>query len=310
MAAVETLQLVKVFNNVVAVNRLSMTVPERSCFGFLGPNGAGKTTTVKILTGLTRPTQGTATVFDMDILTEMDRIRKLIGYMPEIGPKPKEKALDHLVALASINSSLGRRSLMAQAMDLLEILGLWEARNKKIHTFSMGMFKKWLLASALMGEPEILFLDEPTANLDPISKIEILDLIKKFSKERTVFMNSHVLSEVERIADHVAILNRGKLVVQDTVKQLQERISEGGRDFILKSKRKEELKEFLEPSKEVLKVTLEEDGLRIATTNPDALWGLLAKAYYESGITVTEFREISMNLEDVFVKIIKEEELG
>jgi len=172
------------------------------------------------------------------------------------------------------------------------------------------MFKKWLLASALMGEPEILFLDEPTANLDPISKIEILDLIKKFSKERTVFMNSHVLSEVERIADHVAILNRGKLVVQDTVKQLQERISEGGRDFILKSKRKEELKEFLEPSKEVLKLTLEEDGLRIATTNPDALWGLLAKAYYESGITVTEFREISMNLEDVFVKIIKEEELG
>lgn len=167
MAAVETFELTKVYPNVAAVDRLNITVPERCCFGFLGPNGAGKTTTIKMLTGLTYPTYGTARILGWSILTEMSKIRKVIGYMPEYSPKPKDRALDLLVSLAELNCSADKASLRRQAKDLLEMFGLWAHRKKKVHTFSMGMFKKWLLAATLIGDPEVVFLDEPTANLDP-----------------------------------------------------------------------------------------------------------------------------------------------
>ncbi|MHA1579040.1 MAG: ABC transporter ATP-binding protein, partial [Candidatus Freyarchaeota archaeon] len=309
---VETFDLVKVFPGVTAVDNLSLVVPERNCFGFLGPNGAGKTTTVKMLTGLTYPTNGTATVFGWSILTEISKIRKVVGYMPEFIPKPKGKALDLLVSLAGLNSSMDKQSLRAQARDLLEMFDLWEVRNRKVHTFSMGMFKKWLLALTLMGEPEVLFLDEPTANLDPVGRVELLDLIKKLGRERTVFINSHVLPEVERVANNFAIINEGKLVIQGTMKQLKETISGGTYTYVVKCSRPEELRGFLESSEDVSSLALEEGKIKLTTRNPEGVWVTLNKAYNEAGITVTEFREAGQNLEEIFLKLIKadEEEAG
>jgi ABC-2 type transport system ATP-binding protein len=306
--AVETFGLSKFYSKVVAVDELSMVVPTRGCFGFLGPNGAGKTTTMKMLTGLTYPSSGTATVLGYSILTEMGKIRKLIGYMPEFIPHPKGRALDLLVSLANLNYSMGTQSLKAQANDLLEMFDLSDVKKKKVHTFSMGMFKKWLLAATLMGEPEILFLDEPTANLDPVSRAELLDYIKKLGKERTIFINSHVLPEVERVANNVAIINRGKLVIQGTVKTLRETIKETNYIYIVKSKRVKELKDFLESQKVVSNIALEEEGIKLTTNNPEEVWTALVKAHNELGVTVTEFKEVGKTLEDIFIQLIKGEE--
>ncbi|MEM2135079.1 MAG: ABC transporter ATP-binding protein [Candidatus Jordarchaeaceae archaeon] len=304
----ELFGLSKFYPKVVAVDDLSMVVPGRRCFGFLGPNGAGKTTTMKMLTGLTYPSSGTATVLGYSILTEMGKIRKLFGYMPEFIPHPEGRALSLLVSLAGLNCSMGRQSLKAQAKDLLEMFGLGEVKNKKVQTFSMGMFKKWLLAATLMGEPEILFLDEPTANLDPVSRAELLDFIKKLGRERTIFINSHVLPEVERVADNVAIINKGKLVTQGTIKKLKETIRGANYTYIVKSSRVEELRGFLESCKAILNLALEEGNIKLVTNNPEEVWAILAKAYTESGITVTEFKEVGKTLEDVFLQLIRGEE--
>lgn len=306
--AVETFGLSKFYSKVIAVSELSMVVPARGCFGFLGPNGAGKTTTMKMLTGLTYPSSGTATVLGYSILTEMGKIRKLIGYMPEFIPHPKGRALDLLISLTDLNHSMDRQSLKAQANDLLEMFDLGAVKNKKVHTFSMGMFKKWLLAATLMGEPDIIFLDEPTANLDPASRAELLDYIKKLGKERTLFINSHVLPEVERVANNIAIINKGKLVIQGTVKKLRETIKETSFTYLVKSDRVKELKEFLESHKAVSNVTLEEEGVKLTTNNPEEVWAALAKAQNELGITVTEFKEVGRSLEDIFLQLIKREE--
>ncbi len=312
MAAIETFELTKIYPKVVAVEGLSISVPERCCFGFLGPNGAGKTTTMKMLTGLTYPTYGTARILGWSILTEMGKIRKVIGYLPAYAPKPKGKALDLIVSLASLNCPADKVSLKRHAKDLLEMFGLWEVRNKKVHTFSMGMFKKWLLALTLMGEPEIVLLDEPTANLDPVGRAELLDLIEGLSKERTIFLNSHVLPEVERVADHVAVINEGKLVVQGTVEQLQEMVRGTNYVYTVRTMQVEELKTFLEGSNAVLEIKPKEDGLELITSNPEAVWVELVKAYQEAGIIVTEFKEVRKSMEEIFLKLImgEEEEAG
>lgn len=142
----------------------------------------------------------------------------------------------------------------------------------------------------------------------PIGRTELLELIKDLSRERTVFVNSHILPEVEKIADYVAVINKGQLVAQGTINQLQEMVRGANYVYIVKSRRAKELKEFLEASSAVSKINLEEGGLRLVTSNPEAVWEELAKAYNEAGITVTEFKEVEKTLEDVFFKLIMREE--
>lgn len=276
MSAIEVLGLCKNYNRTVAVSDLNMTVPANTCFGFLGPNGAGKTTTMKMLLGLTIPTRGTATVLGYDIIRNIGEIRERVGYLPEFAPKPNERALNFLVMLARVNSPYGRQALKSQAKDALERVGLWEVRNKKVSKFSMGMFRKWLIAQALMGNPELLFLDEPTANLDPMARLDILNLIMKLKKERTVFLNSHVLPEVERVVDQVGIINKGSLVVESTLKQLRSRMKKSKTSYLIVSSNNEGIMRNLEERKVVSDVQLVGEGVKVLTPSREKLWVALA----------------------------------
>ena len=307
MSAIEIFGLSKNYNRTVAVSDLNMTVPVNTCFGFLGPNGAGKTTTVKMLIGLTAPTRGSATVLGYNIIRNMDDIRERIGYLPEYAPKPNKKALNFLVRLARVNSPYDRQTLKGQAKDALEEVGLWEVRNKKVHKFSMGMFKKWLVAQALMGNPELLFLDEPTANLDPKGRVDMLNLITRLKKERTVFLNSHVLPEVERVVDHVGIIDKGKLVIEGTLKQLQSRMKKSKASYLIVSSNNEEMAKRLEARKVVEVVELGRDGIQISTKSREKLWTAISEISAETGITVSEFKEVGKGLEDIFLAIMEEE---
>jgi ABC-2 type transport system ATP-binding protein len=305
--AIEIFGLCKNYNRTVAVSDLNMTVPLNTCFGFLGPNGAGKTTTMKMLIGLTAPTRGGAVVLGYDIIRNMDKIRERIGYLPEFAPKPLERALSFLVRLARVNSPYDRQSLKSQAKEALEEVGLWEVRNKGVHKFSMGMFKKWLIAQALIGNPELLFLDEPTANLDPMGRVDMLNLIKRLKKERTIFLNSHVLPEVERVVDQVGIIDNGSLVVEGTLKQLQRRLRKSKATYLIVSSNNKKLIKSLEAHKAVVDAQLGDNEIQVLTSSREKLWVALTEIYAETGIIVTEFKEIGRGLEDIFLSIIEEE---
>jgi ABC-2 type transport system ATP-binding protein len=218
MAAIETEGLVKQFGRTTALGGLTMAVPPGEIFGFLGPNGAGKTTAVKLLLGLTRPTRGSATVLGRpagDLET-----RRRIGYLPELFRYQNWLTGSELLRLhADLASLSGERARLAE--DALNLVGLGGRGDDRIGGYSKGMQQRLGLAVALLGQPELVFLDEPTSALDPVARMEMRPLIRAL-KERgmTVFLNSHLLTEVEQVCDRVGIVDRGRLVAIGTLDEL------------------------------------------------------------------------------------------
>jgi ABC-2 type transport system ATP-binding protein len=218
MAAIETEGLVKQFGRTTALGGLTMAVPPGEIFGFLGPNGAGKTTAVKLLLGLTRPTRGSATVLGRpagDLET-----RRRIGYLPELFSYQNWLTGSELLRLhADLASLSGERARLAE--DALNLVGLGGRGDDRIGGYSKGMQQRLGLAVALLGQPELVFLDEPTSALDPVARMEMRPLIRAL-KERgmTVFLNSHLLTEVEQVCDRVGIVDRGRLVAIGTLDEL------------------------------------------------------------------------------------------
>jgi ABC-2 type transport system ATP-binding protein len=218
MAAIETEGLVKQFGRTTALGGLTMAVPPGEIFGFLGPNGAGKTTAVKLLLGLTRPTRGSATVLGQpagDLGT-----RRRIGYLPELFRYQNWLTGSELLRLhADLAGLSGERARLAE--DALKLVGLGGRGDDRIGGYSKGMQQRLGLAVALLGQPELVFLDEPTSALDPVARMEMRPLIRGL-KERgmTVFLNSHLLTEVEQVCDRVGIVDRGRLVAIGTLDEL------------------------------------------------------------------------------------------
>jgi ABC-2 type transport system ATP-binding protein len=222
--AVELQDLTKRFRHTVALDRLSLQVPEGSVFGFLGPNGAGKTTALRILTGLAFPTAGTARVFDHDVGTLDSRARAEIGFLPDVpGFYPWMTAAEFLRFSGRLfgiaDSVLGDR-----IGSLLEMAGLARVRTR-VGGFSRGMKQRLGVAQALINAPRLLLLDEPTSALDPIGRREVLEMIASLRGRTTVFFSTHILGDVERVCDAVAILDRGRLAASATIAELKRRVS-------------------------------------------------------------------------------------
>ncbi len=221
MLAVETFQLTKIFGRrkITALKDVDLTVAEGIIFGLLGPNGAGKTTLVKILLGVLFPTSGSARVLGRPI-NEV-QVRARIGYLPENHRYPEflkgGEVLDYYARLAGVEKA--RRE--ANKARLLQLVGMEKWANTKLKKYSKGMLQRLGLAQAMMNDPDLLFLDEPTDGVDPIGRKEIRDVLIRLKEEgKTIFLNSHLLSEVEMICDEVAILDNGELVRTGSVKEL------------------------------------------------------------------------------------------
>lgn len=225
MNVIEVNKLTKVYQvglskqKVTALNDLSLNVERGSIFGLLGPNGAGKTTLIKILLGITFPTLGNARMLNSDVSNYM--IKKKIGFLPENHKFPNyltaEQTLRYFAQLSGYeNSNLNKR-----IDELLELVRMSKWKKTKVKKYSKGMMQRLGLAQAMINEPELIFLDEPTDGVDPIGRKEIRDiLISLKEKGTTIFLNSHLLSEVELVSDRVAILNEGRLLKEGTVKEL------------------------------------------------------------------------------------------
>ena len=215
--------LTKHYGDVKAVDNVSFGVPEGDIFGFMGHNGAGKTTTIRMLLGLTRPKSGTATVLGHDIVKETLKVRRVSGFLPADFSLPGQMTpVQFLHYIASMFGMSGEE--VSKKVDyLLDLFGLTAAADKKLKGFSSGMTQKVGLAQALINDPKVLFLDEPTAGLDPIGRHDFLQYIQTLADEEdvTIFFSTHILSDIESISDQVAILNHGQLIAEGKLEELK-----------------------------------------------------------------------------------------
>jgi len=214
--------LTKYYGDTCAVDRISFEIRKGEILGLLGPNGAGKSTTLRILTCYMQPTEGSVTVKDFNIRDHPLEIKRLIGYLPEMAPLyPDMLVYDYLRFVASVRE-LERGRTDSRIRELADLCGLREVMHRSIHELSRGYKQRVGLAHAMLGDPEILVLDEPTAGLDPNQIVEIRDIIREIGKEKTVVLSTHILSEAEATCDRVVIINKGKIVADgstDTLKQ-------------------------------------------------------------------------------------------
>jgi ABC-2 type transport system ATP-binding protein len=228
MLSLDVKELTRKFGSFVAVNRLSFEVEEGEVFGLLGPNGAGKTTTLRMLACLIAPTEGFASIAGCDVRKDPVKVRKSTGILTE-NPSLYERLsafenMDFFAEAYGINNSQDRKD---RIQELLEFLNLWDRRNDKVGTFSKGMKQKLAIARATVHKPSVLFMDEPTAGLDPESAKEIRDLMAQLSKheKRTILLCTHHLEDAEKLCRRVMIMNKGKTVIVGTPDELRQKIS-------------------------------------------------------------------------------------
>jgi ABC-2 type transport system ATP-binding protein len=231
MKAITTTNLTKKFSDIIAVDEISFSVNAGEVFGFLGPNGAGKTTTIRMLTGQMLPSSGGATVAGYDILSESGQIKPKIGVIFE-----HQNLYERLTARDNLNFMRQLYGLKRSRVDqVLELVGLKDRANEKLKKYSKGMKQRLLIARALLHEPEILFMDEPTVGLDPVIAHEIRNLISQLSRDgRTIFLTTHYMEEADRLCDRVAIIYHGRIIASDTPKNLKEKFGPTLEDAYIK----------------------------------------------------------------------------
>lgn len=225
--AIETIGLVRTFGNVTAVDHLDLSVNQGELFSLLGPNGAGKTTTIKMLCCLTRPTGGTATVMGQDVQADALSVKAMIALSPqETAVAGNLNAWENLELMAGLHG-FGRREARVRSGELLELMGLTERAKDRVKKYSGGMKRRLSIAMALVSDPQVLFLDEPTLGLDPQSRRAIWEYIETLKGDKTILLTTHYLEEADALADRIAIIDDGKIVALGTAAELKDSISDG-----------------------------------------------------------------------------------
>jgi ABC-2 type transport system ATP-binding protein len=225
MDAIAVHNLTKKFSNLTAVNNVSFTVNPGEVFGYLGPNGAGKTTTIRILTGITAPTGGTASIFGLDIVSDTIRARRQMGIVYETSNVYDDLTAWQNMMFAGELYNVGRKERERRGRELLDTFGLWDRRTNRVHGFSKGMKRRLTLAMGLINDPKLLFLDEPTSGLDVQSNLIIREVLHDLtSRGVTVFLTTHNIEEANVTCDRVAIINKGRIAAIDSPERLKKTI--------------------------------------------------------------------------------------
>ncbi|HSK88536.1 MAG TPA: ATP-binding cassette domain-containing protein [Anaerolineales bacterium] len=292
-----------------AIDNLTFDAEQGEIVGFLGPNGAGKTTTMRVLTGYMPPTEGTATVAGYDIIEESLEVRKRVGYLPETVPLYNDMtALEYLKFMADL-----RRIPNAEerAYETLEGVNLKDRANSYIGTFSKGMRQRIGLAQALIHRPEVLILDEPTIGLDPAQVVEIRNVIREIGKDRTVLLSTHILTEAQQICDRVLIINKGKIVTEDTPENLQARLVGAQRVVLRVRGDSDGLTGKISKVRGVHTVDAKPDGsVEFEFGAGEDARPQVAKAVIQAGYDLLEMRPIGMSLEEIFLELTRDNAAG
>jgi ABC-2 type transport system ATP-binding protein len=266
MYIIETHKLTKFFGKRNVVYHLDLKVPKGSIYGFLGPNGAGKTTTIKMLTNALRPTYGEIKIFGLDMPRDRIRIMERVGYMPEVPIAYEEMNIFEFLIYIGRLSGLSKEEAREKTKELLAYVGVGKLAFNKIKELSSGQKQRVSFAAALIGEPELLILDEPTANLDPLGRIEFIGKLIELAKKegKTIFISSHIVSEIERMCNYVGIINQGRLIAQGKISELT-RIEENEYDILTSDN--ERVIDFLS-EKSYVRELWEEDNILHARIEP------------------------------------------
>lgn len=306
-AAIECHGLSKRYGDVLALDRLDLSVPAGAVFGFLGPNGAGKTTLARILTGLVRPTAGTASVAGLDAVTSGLALHRRISALDQHPQYYGWMRGRELLTLVGELFGMRGAALRSRVDETLAITDLTDAANRRIGGYSGGMRQRLGLAQALINRPEVLFLDEPASALDPAGRHDILGVIAGLRGQATVFMSTHILADVERICDHVAIVNKGQLVVASTVEELQERYAQPIFTIELDSGQEVQmarLAQSLEAQPWVSEVRADGVTIRVVVHDEDIASHAIMPLLGQSDAVVQRFERGRPRLEDIFLRLV------
>lgn len=301
---IEVEHLTKKFGDLKAVQDLSFKVEKGKIWGLLGPNAAGKTTTMRILTGYLPATDGKATVADYDVFEQLNEVKKITGYLPENVPLYPEMTISSYLNFVSEIKQIPTSKRKEAVNRTIEISGLESVRKRLIKNISRGFKQRVGLAQALIHEPQILILDEPTTGLDPAQIIEIRQLIKSLKGERTIILSTHILAEVTQTCDGVVIINEGKLMASDSLEKLTASYEEREGIFIRLREGGKEKVSLFESISGVEKVSFEDDEFKIEWTKGKDIRDEITKIIVEKELGLIEMRPIAMNIEDLYLKVI------
>jgi len=310
---IEVEGLTKVYGNKTAIDNLTFTVQQGEVVGFLGPNGAGKTTTMRVLSCYMPPTSGTARVGGYDIRTQALDVRRRIGYLPEHVPLYTDLTVTQYLSFVAEAKGLSRLTRRQRVGEAIERCLLQDARGRIIGKLSKGYRQRVGLAQALLGDPPILILDEPTIGLDPKQIIEIRGLIRDMQGERTVILSTHILPEVSMVCQRVIIINEGRIVAVDTPETLTRRLQRSTQVLLQIDGPPDQVTVRLREAPGVLQVVMKDGAgaLRrylVETDKDRDLRQELARVVCSSGWGLLELRPVDMSLEDVFIRLVTEEE--
>ncbi len=302
--------LTKYYGDHLAVDDLSFEIDEGHVYGFLGPNGAGKSTTMNIITGGLSATEGSIRIDGYDIFEQPEQAKKLIGYLPEQPPLyMNESPLEYLRFVGQAKGLRGK-VLNGQIREVIRQTGIEGVQHRRISALSKGYKQRVGIAQALLGDPRVIILDEPTVGLDPIQIIEIRDLIRELGKSHTVIFSSHILSEVQTVCDRILMIARGKLVAFDRPEELEKQLLSSGQITVTADADALQLEKALSQVEQVSELTVEAlpsgySAAHIRTECADlyAVSGSVFRACVKCQVTLVEMGLKKANLEDVFLEL-------
>jgi ABC-2 type transport system ATP-binding protein len=311
---IEVDHLTKSYGKNVAVNDISFTVGKGEILGFLGPNGAGKTTTMRILTGYLPATSGSARIAGFDVFEQSMEVRKRIGYLPENPPLYTDMSVRGYLEFVGRIKGVPGADLPKRVQHAMDLASLTQERDQLIKRLSRGYKQRVGIAQAIVHNPDVVILDEPTVGLDPKQIIEVRKLIKGLAGEHTIILSTHILPEASQTCDRVVIINRGRIAAVDTPENLTTQLKGSERVQMEVKATEESLREAIERVEGVTKVEIEpiEGGAHLKAlveSEPGTeLRSQLAAAVIGKGLELFELRAVSLSLEDIFLQLTTEEE--
>ena len=313
---IEIKNVTKKYGNFTAVDNINFQIEEGEIVGLLGPNGAGKSTTMNMITGFIEPTQGEIIIDNNNIQKKPKKAKKQIGYMPEGVPLYSDLTVREFIQYMAGLKGISKKERKEEIERVILETNLYEVQNKLIKNISRGYKQRVSMAGALVGNPKVLILDEPTVGLDPKQITEIRNLIKSLGKKHTIILSSHILSEVSQICEKVIIINKGKMIAVDTPKNLEEKTIKNNVINVTVEDSENKIDETLKQIENVSEYKLiknNQDGTKeysIIAKDEIDIRKIIFESFAKNGITIFELKKLEATLEDAFMELIQNEKGG
>lgn len=308
MDMIEVSGLVKSYGPIHAVKDIQFRVKKGEVVGFLGPNGAGKSTTMKIITGSMAPTGGSVRVAGFDVFEDPVEVKKRIGYLPENPPVYGEMSVESYLAFVAKLKGVSGADVSRQVAKAIEKTDLGSVRRRLIQNLSKGFRQRVGIAQALVSDPEVLILDEPTSGLDPRQVVEVRALIKELKGEHTIILSTHILPEVQSMCERIIIINRGRIVAEDTLDGLSTRMAGSAQVRLKVARPNAQVETAIRAVPGVVAVTSVDGGYSVQATVNDEAVERIAEATVQAKAGLLELRREVVDLEEIFLKLTTSEE--